>query len=135
MYAIEPDSPVREATVNELLIGDASGKKSHLKEGIVMPHSKDRTCYVAPIETSVDSEALKRSVKTLFRIVGMGCPTCVTRVRNSLLSAPGVLRARIDLRSGLASVDYDPTRTEKEALLDAVAAAGDGRHAYRAVLF
>lgn len=100
-----------------------------------MLHVPDENCFVEPINKEVDEQTLKNSAFTLLRVVGMGCPTCATRVRNSLLSRPGVVRVRIDLLRGLAEVNYNPAQIRDADLLDAVAqAGGDGRHRYRAML-
>lgn len=99
-----------------------------------MYRMRDQECHAPPIETTVDAEALESAAGALLGVMGMGCPTCATRVRNALLSDPGVLSVRMDLSHGLARVAYDRQRTTERRLLDAVAAAGDVRHAYQAVL-
>jgi Cd2+/Zn2+-exporting ATPase len=84
----------------------------------------------------LDQQALENSALALLGVTGMGCPTCATRVRNSLLSRPGVVWVEIDLFRGLAKVNYDPDRIGESELLQAVAEAGDdGRHRYQAMLF
>lgn len=99
-----------------------------------MYHLADWNCHVEPIRKVADPQALEGSTTALLEISGMGCPNCVTRVSNGLLSWPGVLRVEISLMNGLARVDYDPRRTRHRDLLDAVAAAGDDRHTYQALL-
>ncbi len=90
-------------------------------------------CHVDPLEKAVHLEALAHSETALLRVTGMGCQTCATRVRNSLLSRPGVVQAQIDLYAGLALVHYDAQQIELQGLLEAVAiAGGDSRHVYRA---
>lgn len=98
-----------------------------------MSHAANGDCYVEPVKKDVDVQALKESAFVLLGITGMGCPTCATRVRNSLLSRPGVVQVEIDLLHGLAKVNYDPARTADRQLLEAVAEAGDGRHSYQAI--
>ncbi len=90
-------------------------------------------CHVDPLEKPVDKEALARAETAVLQVTGMGCQTCATRVRNSLLSRPGIVQAQIDLYAGLALVHYDAQQIEPQGLMEAVAAAGsDGRHVYRA---
>ena len=90
-------------------------------------------CHVDPLEKPVDPEALDHSETTMLQVTGMGCQTCATRVRNSLLSRPGVVQAQIDLYDGLALVHYDAQQIELQGLLEAVGVAGgDSHHAYRA---
>ena len=65
----------------------------------------------------------------------MGCPNCATRVRNSLLSLDGVYGVDVYLNMAMAEVSYDRRRVSGEALMNAVARAGnDSRHEYRAQL-
>jgi len=92
-------------------------------------------CRVNPLVKVVAPEEQARAKTSVLQVIGMGCPTCATRVRNSLLSRPGVVQVQIDLFTGLTLVDYDAERIEPADLIDAVAAAGsDGRHVYLASL-
>lgn len=90
-------------------------------------------CHVEPLRKKVSTEEINEARMATLAVEGMGCVHCATRVRNSLLSLDGVVSANIDLLKELALVDYIPTRTNPEALIQAVAAAGhDGHHNYRA---
>lgn len=92
-------------------------------------------CHVDPVQKSVDAEALDRAETAVLEVIGMGCQTCATRVRNSLLARSGVVEAQVDLYAGLALVHYDARQIEPKDLLHAVAVAGgDSRHAYMASL-
>jgi len=92
-------------------------------------------CHVDPVVKVVGLEEQARAKTSVLRVIGMGCPTCATRVRNSLLSRPGVVQVQIDLFTGLTLVDYDAERIGPSNLIGAVAAAGrDGRHVYLASL-
>lgn len=95
---------------------------------------RDRESNISATEKPVDVAALECAATALLGVLGMGCPNCATRVRNGLLSDPGVLTVQIELLYQLARVAYDPKRTTERALLDAVSAAGDQRHTYQAVL-
>jgi copper chaperone CopZ len=57
-----------------------------------------------------------------LRIDGMSCAHCVRAVRDALAELPGVQVERVDV--GSATVAYDPARTPKSELLDAVRDAG-----------
>lgn len=92
-------------------------------------------CHVDPIQKAVDRETLDRAETAVLEVIGMGCQTCATRVRNSLLSRPGVVQAQIDLHAGLALVHYDARQIEPQDLLQAVAVAGgNSHHVYMASL-
>jgi copper chaperone CopZ len=97
--------------------------------------SLSNNCHVEPLNKSLDQETLSSAKAVYLAIWGMGCPTCATRVRNGLLSLPGVLAAEVNLEQGLAATAYDPESVTVNDLLQVVSAAGnDGRHEYKAEL-
>lgn len=93
-------------------------------------------CHVEPVDhRPVDEEDLAQAASALLAVSDMGCPNCAHRVRNALLSVPGVFDADVELSSRMATVAYDGECTSVLALIHAVEHAGEGtRHAYRAVL-
>ncbi|HET7009450.1 MAG TPA: heavy-metal-associated domain-containing protein [Anaerolineales bacterium] len=95
----------------------------------------DENCHVDVVHKAPSVEERQEQAAVRFRVMGMGCPNCVRRVRNGLLAVYGVISADIDLESGKAEVVFNPRLTGESALRQAVAAAGgDGRHEYRAFL-
>ncbi len=94
----------------------------------------DDNCHVEPIyKDTVNAEVLRNADSALLAVWGMGCPNCVTRVRNSLLSVEGVLGVDVYLNMAMAEVRYDGGKISPDVLVNAVARAGnDGRHEYRA---
>jgi copper chaperone CopZ len=68
---------------------------------------------------------IKREEKTMtttqLAVTGMTCGMCVGHVTKALQSVPGVQRAKVDLYSGLATVEHDAT---VEALVAAVEEEG-----------
>jgi len=70
---------------------------------------------------------------TAIQIEGMDCAYCAARVRDALTALDGVVSAAVDWQQGLAIVDYIPEKTNGDALVCAVAGAGEnGRQCYRA---
>ncbi len=63
-----------------------------------------------------------------FRIYGLNCPRCASRVETALRQAPGVTNVIVEYPDGLAEVTYDPQQITVDALTLAVQAAGDGGH-------
>ena len=59
----------------------------------------------------------------------MTCASCVMRVEQKLKKVPGVADAAVNLATERASVTYDPARTDPDALVKAVEAAGLWRDA------
>jgi len=95
----------------------------------------DDNCYVEPAQKIVTDEERQKVEMALLTVWGMGCPNCAARVRNSLLSLYGVIEAYVDHVFGMAQVVFNPELATVEALLLAVARAGnDGRHEYGAQL-
>jgi copper chaperone CopZ len=93
----------------------------------------DEKCYVEPINKTALDSVIRNADSTLLSVSGMGCQNCATRVRNGLLSLDGVFHAEISLNMGMAEVFYDGRKISDEALVNAVAGAGnDGRHQYSA---
>jgi P-type Cu+ transporter len=59
-------------------------------------------------------------------VTGMTCASCVMRVEKKLKKVPGVTDAAVNLATEHATVTYDPARTDPDALVTAVEAAGYG---------
>lgn len=95
----------------------------------------DENCYVEPIEKTASADQVRNADSALLAVRGMGCPNCVTRVRNSLLSMEGVHSAEVYLNLAMAEISFDGQKVSTRMLLEAVSRAGnDGRHDYRAEL-
>ncbi len=59
-----------------------------------------------------------------LEVQGMDCAACPITVRRALKNVPGVSQVKVDYRSGIAEVDYDPDQTGAAELAKAVTAAG-----------
>ncbi len=96
----------------------------------------EKNCHVEPIRKIIASvEQIERADHATLSVQGMGCENCVTRVRNSLVSLPGVYGVDLFLNLRLAEIMYDSRQLTIADLIQAVARAGnDGRHEYRAEL-
>jgi len=62
--------------------------------------------------------------KTTLKIQGMTCNHCVMRVQKALKGTAGVQDARVDLQKAEASVSYDESAVNIDALSAAVVDAG-----------
>lgn len=92
-------------------------------------------CHVDPVQKTATAQELENSTFIFLAVYGMGCPRCAMRVYNSLISTEGVTDAIVDHTVSMAKVVFNPTMVTSEALIDAVARAGnDGRHQYWAAL-
>lgn len=54
----------------------------------------------------------------------MTCDNCARSVERKLASTPGVTKARVDLKAGTATVEYDPQLVKPEVLVNAVRQLG-----------
>ncbi|KAL8513221.1 hypothetical protein ACS0TY_019432 [Phlomoides rotata] len=59
-----------------------------------------------------------------FTIGGMTCAACVNSVEGILRKIPGVKKAVVALATSLGEVEYDPTVTSKDELINAIEDAG-----------
>jgi len=59
-------------------------------------------------------------------VTGMTCGGCVNSVTRVLTALPGVQNAVVTLPPGQARVTYDPARTDRAAMVQAVVDAGFG---------
>ena len=62
--------------------------------------------------------------RATLTVGGMSCGGCAVRVEGRLLAQPGVRTARVHLTEGRAGVEFDPSATAPERLVDALSAAG-----------
>lgn len=59
-----------------------------------------------------------------LQVSNMTCATCPIAVRMALEKVPGVGAAKVDFKSKLAVVSFDPAKTTPEALMKATANVG-----------
>lgn len=59
-------------------------------------------------------------------VTGMTCGGCVASVQRVLTAIPGVQSVEVSLEPGQARVVFDPARTDRAALVQAITAAGFG---------
>jgi mercuric ion binding protein len=57
-------------------------------------------------------------------VSNMDCATCPITVRKALEKLPGVASAKVDFKTKLAVVSFDPAKTKPEALMKATSDAG-----------
>ncbi len=76
----------------------------------------------AQTEKSGDTALTAASKQVSLNVEGMTCESCVTHIVTALTDTPGVVKASIAFSDGLASVTYDPTQVEPEALAQVVSA-------------
>jgi copper chaperone CopZ len=55
---------------------------------------------------------------------GMTCGNCARSVEQTLASTPGVTKVSVELESGRAAIEYDPSLVTREVLVNAVRELG-----------
>jgi copper chaperone len=65
-----------------------------------------------------------KTEKLILSVEGMHCNHCKARVENALTAIKGVKKAEADLATGDVTVTFVPSKTDANALCDAVNALG-----------
>jgi mercuric ion binding protein len=64
-------------------------------------------------------------IKTVtLEVQGMNCAACPITVKTALKRVPGVSDIKVDYKSGIAEVNYDPNKTSPDELAKAITTAG-----------
>jgi copper chaperone len=64
------------------------------------------------------------TTKETFRVGGMTCGGCVATVKRVVGMVPGVRGVDVSLQAGSAEVEYDPAKTQPQAIVAAITGAG-----------
>lgn len=95
----------------------------------------DDKCHVTFFNKEVVLEETEQAQAITLQVTGMGCIHCASRVHNSLVDHPGVIKAEVSHVTGKAAVTYLPAKIDVPHLIGMVAEAGDNQHTYRATPF
>jgi len=76
----------------------------------------------APAKPQPPPEPRTRTAE--FEIRGMTCAGCVATIERRLKAVDGVAEAAVNLATGTAEVEFDPSRVQEPALMEAVENAG-----------
>jgi copper chaperone CopZ len=69
-------------------------------------------------------ESPNKQGNVVFKISGMSCNHCVQHIEKALLQTKGVISARVDLALEKACIDFDPSVTNIETLLQVIKDSG-----------
>jgi Cu+-exporting ATPase len=64
--------------------------------------------------------------KVVIPVTGMTCAACQSRVQRTLNKVPGVSGATVNLMMGNATVSYDPSAVQPDALVESIRSTGYG---------
>ena len=74
---------------------------------------------LSPVTVAADA------IKTVtLEVLGMNCAACPIAVKKALKKVPGVSNVKVDYKSGIAEVNFDPNITSPDELAQAVTTAG-----------
>ncbi len=79
----------------------------------------------APTEQRPSSKGALAEATLLIH--GLGCPHCIGRVTRALERVDGARHATMDYDTRIATVTYDPTRTDPRNFIHAVILEGEDR--------
>src|SRR6266851_8796303 len=65
-----------------------------------------------------------KNERVLIAIEGMHCTSCATGIKAMLKRTPGVISAEVSFERREADVEYDPSRTSPEKIVEAIANMG-----------
>jgi len=64
-------------------------------------------------------------IKTVtLEVQGMNCAACPITVKTALKRVPGVSDVKVDYKTGIAEVNYDPKKTSSDELAKAITSVG-----------
>ncbi|XP_019862991.1 PREDICTED: copper-transporting ATPase 1-like [Amphimedon queenslandica] len=101
-------------------------KKAKRKENEIVILSDSS---LPPYRDHASGHALKRasspeSKKAQYKITGMTCSSCVSKIERNLASKPGVYSATVALLAEKADVSYDPNVTDPDKISSAILGLG-----------
>jgi P-type Cu+ transporter len=102
-----------------------SGATVNLTQGrAVVEYDATRTTAAAVHEAIKVAGYRSETATARFRIEGITCASCVTKIETALRETPGVLAATVSVGSEEATVEYVPSVTDLPAVKTAVGSAG-----------
>jgi copper chaperone len=83
-------------------------------------------CSRFPCEAvkATKENAMSKELETTLTVEGMGCPSCVSHIDETLSELEGVQRVNVKLREGRVVVRHEAEKTSAAALIAALREAG-----------
>ena len=83
-----------------------------------------RVLLVAVITLSLASIALAAETTTTFKVTGMYCSACQTKIQHALQKTDGLKAASVDLDKGSATVTYDDAKIKPDQIVKVIEKEG-----------
>lgn len=73
---------------------------------------------------AVNAVSVVKSERVMVAIEGMSCTSCASGIKAMLKRTPGVISAEVSFERREADVEYDPERTTREKIVEAITKLG-----------
>lgn len=73
---------------------------------------------------AVNAAGAVKSERVMVAIQGMSCTSCASGIKAMLKRTPGVISAEVSFERREADVEYDPERTTREKIVEAITKLG-----------
>jgi len=79
----------------------------------------------ANVQTTISNEIIKSEPKTVtLKVTGMTCSGCANHISTSLKKLDGVIEYEVKYPGDIATVKYDPDKTNEKEIITAITKAG-----------
>lgn len=112
-------STARSVKTVATIFGIGIGAYLLLQYAIVPALSSVASAKVAAAHDSARREALAEGAEVKIQVEGMTCAACAIGVESAFRDLPGVFSAKVDWKTGAATVRIDPEKTDSTELLKA----------------
>jgi mercuric ion binding protein len=99
--------------------------------------------YLLAVNVSFSAE-IQELQKVTLKVDGISCGSCIAKIRSSLSKVPGVKAVEMKVKSrwiffadytdARAIVEFEPSKTRVDELINAVESASDAMYGYKAAL-
>src|ERR1700679_4008334 len=76
------------------------------------------------MSTTLDQRSSDHEAQIALPISGMSCAACAARIEKNLIRAEGVREAHVNFANERATILFDPTETNQDALVEVVRDTG-----------
>ncbi len=83
-----------------------------------------RICSTFILGLMLAGTALAADQTTKFKVTGMYCDACQTKIQQALNKTDGVKSAKVDLNSGSATVTFDDAKVKPEQIIKIIEKEG-----------
>ena len=90
--------------------------------GITQVYSQ--CCKPTNDKAQIENSTLQKGKIVKLRITGMTCAGCSNHISNALNEVDGIIEYNVQYPGDLATIQYDPNRTNQEAIIKVIEQTG-----------